>query len=173
MEETTINPRHQAIFDSLDLNSNQPQTSSPNLVPDEYSDTYSNVSTILTGSAAKPDLSKAKNAKHDTGYSVSANTTTTQVDTTTYSKGQLSTVRQAWIDKLNTGQAMPPHLKHIPVPHGSEWCDRNCAAAQYCGATVGRQCGYSEEMLPDDFYPCSIRCRGQWCSCMREYPGGT
>jgi len=64
IEERTINPRHQAIIDSLGLNSNQPQISSSNLAPDEYNDTYTNVSTVLTGSAAKPGLPKTESTKY-------------------------------------------------------------------------------------------------------------
>ena len=138
--------------------------SSESSIADEYGDHYTNISSVRYNDTGPDYVS-------DESPPGLRNTTTTQADTTTYSKGQLTKVRQAWIDKLNTGQDIPTHLKPIPVPHGPEWCYRNCAAAQYCGATVGPQCGYYDEMLPDDFCPCSIRCQGQWCSCMRKYPG--
>ena len=131
---------------------------------DEYGDVYTNLSSVRYNDTG-PDT------PHVSDELPGLSNTTTQADTTTYGKGQLNMMRQAWIHKLNTGQDIPTHLKPIPVPHGPEWCDRNCAAAQYCGATVGPQCGYYDEMLPDDFCPCSIRCQGQWCSCMRKYPG--
>jgi len=128
--------------------------------PDEYTDTYTNLSSVRYN---KPVQAGSELPK------TSANLV--KDNSTTYSRRMLAIVHEAWKESLNTGKDIPPHLQHIPVPHGIEWCSRDCAAHMYSGEELPPLCGYSPEMLPEDFFPCSNCCPGRWCSCCRKYTG--
>ena len=126
--------------------------------PDEYTDSYTNLSSVRYHNPdAIPELTKPSHM--------------VEADTTPYSDRVLAIVYEAWVDSLNTGKEIPPHLQHIPVPHGAKWCGRDCAASLYDGEPAANSCGYNSAMLPDDFFPCSNNCPGRWCSCLRKYSG--
>jgi len=125
---------------------------------DEYGDTYINLSSVRYNdpeTSTNPTRRPADEQAETAGTNISMQ----------------AMVHKAWVDSLNTGQEMPSHLQHIPVPHGLEWCGRNCAAYLYFGRQADPLCGYSPEMLPEGFTPCSSRCPGGWCSCTRSYSG--
>jgi len=130
---------------------------------DEYGDIYTNLSSVRCNDIGPSD--PVSNVDH------AVTPTLAQADTTTYSHRLLSIARTAWIAKLNTGQDIPTHLQHIPVPHGADWCSRDCAAALYDGDLPAPLCGYNPANLPENFYACSNSCSGRWCSCLRRYPG--
>ena len=68
---------------------------------------------------------------------------------------------------MRRGNITPDHLKQIPIPHGSSWCDADCL---WQGEdNLPPECGYHPNF--GRINNCSRECPGGWCQHTRQMPG--
>lgn len=148
---------------------------------DEYHDVYSNVSTVRFN----PELAKAVNLSEN--QDKFSHNTPTPPDSSTagdwilpvqgppdslgpasaklFTKAQLAKRKKLF----RSGQSTPPAFRHIPVPHGADWCDGDCPEEGQ--DHLPPECGYHPRF--GNVSSCSARCPGGWCQHTRQMSGGT
>ena len=115
---------------------------------DEYDDNYTNISTIRQNeplTPAPPD-SMGVMASH-------------------FTVAQRRERRDEFKKSLmRRGHHTPDRLKHIPIPHGSSWCDADCL---WQGEdNLPPECGYHPNF--GRINNCSRECPGGWCQHTRQ-----
>jgi hypothetical protein len=124
---------------------------------DEYSDEYTNCSTIrwnvtATESSMPPDSFGPPGAS-------------------SFSRDQLVERRKIWKEGLSDyyagkSRAVPVHLQGVPIPHGADFCDPACI---FLPEDVPLECGYHENF--GQIRHCSEKCPGGWCDHTRQMEG--
>ena len=146
---------------------------------DEYSDIYTNVSTVRYNTEPGNAVNLSVNQDRF------SNNTTTPPDHSTAGDWILpkpgppdslgparaklfSTPQLARRKKLfRSGQSTPPDLRHVPVPHGADWCDGGCLEEGQ--DHLPPECGY--HLRFGNITSCSARCPGGWCQHTRQMSG--
>ena len=136
---------------------------------DEYSDEYTNISTIRFN-----DDDPEKRASAKTGHASPDPSTVGDwiipvpgpPDSLGPARASLFTTPQLARRRrlFKSGKNTPPVFRHVPVPHGADWCDEDCLLG-------GRppECGYHPRF--GKVKNCSARCAGGWCQHTRQMNG--
>eukprot|EP00092_Neocalanus_flemingeri_P027401 GFUD01029717.1.p1 GENE.GFUD01029717.1~~GFUD01029717.1.p1 ORF type:complete len:363 (-),score=69.89 GFUD01029717.1:159-1247(-) len=109
---------------------------------DEYTDSYTNISTVRTNST---DASGPAQDCEEFDMSI------------------LKERREIF----NQALAIPKHLQHVPIPHGAGFCNPDCP---YQGeANLPRECGWHPSF--GNIIQCSAKCTGNWWGNHRHLEG--
>jgi hypothetical protein len=113
---------------------------------DEYDDVYTNVSAIRENpvmSAPPPAFGPAR--------------------TKMFSTAQLARRKNQFRIGLTSGHSTPESLRHVPIPHGADWC-------LWEGEdNLPPECGYHPNF--GNINNCSAKCHGGWCQRTSQMEG--
>ena len=140
---------------------------------DEYIDEYTNISTVRFNDEAEKTAPAAKKTGHDSPVSSTVCDWMLPVpgppDSFGPARAKLFTPAQLARKKrlFRAGQETPPDLRHVPVPHGADWCDGDCLWEGQ--DNLPPECGYHPRF--GNVKNCSARCPGGWCQHTRQMSG--
>jgi hypothetical protein len=137
---------------------------------DEYDDVYTNKSSVIKVPTDEDDDYPAvqqithADQRQDDGAPLMVHTVG-PAEARAFPHGLLVKRRMHW-NLSGQGEPIPDHLKDIPVPHGSGYCNADCL---WIG-DVPLECGYNATY--GRIFSCCQRCPGAWCGHDRKMGEG-